>query len=144
MLTKKSRNSASKFTKKTQKRVNSWVDNLFKDNCISNWKGEVIRGPGIWCGLWIVLIILGTVANIFYSWKLTDYNLSKGNIVVQNIIDILISMVQVYFIMRMCYICRGPTALFFVIVFNIVFSALRLKLFSSYSKAIQESMKNRK
>jgi hypothetical protein len=128
--------TASEFSQKTKKGVESWVNHLFQDACQKNWKGQVVRGPGLWCGMWVALVVLGTVANIVLSWRITD-EVSRTQIVVQNVIDIVLSMVVIYFIIRMCQICRGWSALFVVIVFNIVFAALRLKFFSSYSLAMQ-------
>ena len=134
--------TASEFSQKTKKTVHSWVDKLFQDACQKNWKGQVVRGPGVWCGLWVLLIVMGTIGNIVVSWRLVDYDVSKTQIVLQNLIDIVVSMVVVYFVMRMCYICRGWTAFAVVIVFNMVFAALRLKFFSSYSLALQEFAKD--
>ena len=128
--------TASEFSQKTKKGVESWVNHLFQDSCQKNWKGQIVRGPGVWCGMWVALIALGTVMNIILSWRLTD-EVSRTQIVIQNIIDIVISMVVIYFIIRMCQICRGWSALFVVCVFNIVFAVLRMKFFSSYSLAQQ-------
>ena len=141
-MSSKMSKSVTEFSKNTKKNVYSWVDKIFQDACQKNWKGQIVRGPGIWCGLWIFLIVMGTIGNIVISWRLVDYDVSKTQILIQNLIDIIISMVVIYFVIRMCYICRGWTALAVVIIFNMVFAALRLKFFSSYSMALQDLAKD--
>lgn len=131
-----------KTSVKMQKKVDSWVDELFDDECFKNSSGKVVRGPGIICSIWIILIIIGAITNILATWNLSKYNVSNGEILIQNFIDIILSMFQIYFTIRMCYICRPITGFFVLLVFNIIISAIRLKLFTSYRKGIMKMVKN--
>ena len=138
--------SKSKSNNKTIFTQDSWIKELsdyFSDDCLFDANGKRVRGPGILCSLWISLIILGTILNIIMSWKLLyKHNINNLSIVIQNVIEVLISFIMIVFIYNMCYKCRGLLAFFLVMLFSIGFNIIRWFLFSSYNLAIMESTNN--
>ena len=71
------------------------LDKIFDDKCLFSKSGTQQRGPGFLCGLYIILIIVGLVFNIVMTEKnMTKYGLSRGQVVLQNIIDVANGVVK--------------------------------------------------
>ena len=112
------------------------LDKFFDDKCLYAKSGSVQRGPGFLCGFYIFLIFTSLIYNIVMSQEyLTKYGLTRGEIVLQNIIDVFIALFSIVFIYHMCYICRGFLGFVLLIIFNISIQFIRRILFKSYNTA---------
>ena len=112
------------------------LDKFFDDKCLYAKSGSVQRGPGFLCGFYIFLIFISLIYNIVISQEyLTKYGLTRGQIILQNIIDIFIALFSIVFIYHMCYICRGFLGFVLLIIFNISVQFIRGILFKSYNTA---------
>ena len=112
------------------------LDKIFDDKCLYAKSGSVQRGPGFICGLYILLIVTGLIYNIVISQEyLTKYGLTRQQVVLQNIIDVCITLFSVVFIYHMCYICRGFLGFVLLIIFNISIQFIRRILFKTYNQA---------
>ena len=113
------------------------LDKIFDDKCLFSKSGTQQRGPGFLCGLYIILIIVGLVFNIVLTDNnMTKYCLSRGQVVLQNIIDVAVALFSIVFIYHMCYICRGFLGFVILIVINMCISMIRMMLFKDYTEAI--------
>jgi len=66
---------------------------------------------------------------------LTKYGLSRGQILVQNGIDLLLAIFSIVFIYHMCYICRGFVGFLILLLINMSIGLIRLAVFKNYAKA---------
>ena len=124
-------------TKINKNWIKDLINSTFDDKCAYNASGSRIRGPGILCGAWIILLVVGTVLNIVLSWKLVDgINLSWSNIIIQNIIDIILTSIVITIAYNMCNICRGFIGFLVVWLLLTMISSLRWYFFSSYRTAL--------
>ena len=64
------------------------------------------------------------------------YKYYRGQVVLQNIIDVAIALFSIVFIYHMCYICRGFLGFVILIVINMCISMIRMMLFKDYTEAI--------
>ena len=116
--------------------ITKMLDQIFDDKCLYAKSGSVQRGPGVICGFYILLIITSLIYNIVITQKyLTKYGLSRGQILVQNGIDILLAIFSIVFIYHMCYICRGFVGFLVLLLINMSIGLIRAAVFSSYTKA---------
>tara|TARA_B110001469_G_C9546997_1_gene271483 strand:- start:193 stop:642 length:450 start_codon:yes stop_codon:yes gene_type:complete len=139
--TSKSKNKSNRNSSTATTINKNWIKDLinstFDDNCAYDASGSRIRGPGLLCGTWIVLLVLGTLLNIVWSWKLVDgINLTWSDIIIQNIIDIVITTFVVTLAYNMCNICRGFVGFLVVWVILTIISSVRWFFFSSYRSAL--------
>ena len=112
------------------------LDTFFDDKCLYAKSGSVQRGPGFLCGFYIFLIITSLIYNIVMSQEyLTKYGLTRGQVVLQNMIDISVSLLSITFIYHMCYICRGFLGFVLLIILNISIQFIRRIIFKSYNTA---------
>ena len=113
------------------------LDKIFDDKCLFSKGGTQQRGPGFICGLYIILIIVSLVFNIVMTEKnMTKYGLDRGQVVLQNIIDVAVALFSIVSIYHMCYICRGFLGFVILIIINMCISMIRMMLFNDYTKAI--------
>jgi len=116
--------------------ITKMLDQIFDDKCLYAKSGSVQRGPGLICGLYILLIITSLIFNIVTTQKnLTQYGLSRGQILIQNGIDLLIAIFSIVFIYHMCYICRGFVGFLVLLLIHGSIGLIRAAVFSSYTKA---------
>ena len=116
--------------------ITKMLDQIFDDKCLYAKSGSVQRGPGLICGLYILLIITSLIFNIVTTQKnLTQYGLSRGQILIQNGIDLLIAIFSIVFIYHMCYICRGFVGFLVLLLINMSIGLIRLAVFKNYAKA---------
>ena len=116
--------------------ITKMLDKFFDDKCLFSKSGSAERGPGFLCGLYIVLIFTSLLYNIVMSQEyLTKYGLSRSQVIVQNIIDVCISIFSIIFIYHMCYICRGFLGFVLFLILNISIGLIRSSIFKSYSAA---------
>tara|TARA_B110000977_G_scaffold173521_1_gene226729 strand:- start:201 stop:575 length:375 start_codon:yes stop_codon:yes gene_type:complete len=112
------------------------LDKVFDDKCLYAKSGSVQRGPGIICGLYILLIVTGLIYNIVISQQyLTKYGLTREQVLLQNGIDILLTIFSIVFIYHMCYICRGFVGFLVLLLINMSLGLIRAAIFSNYTKA---------
>jgi len=112
------------------------LDKFFDDKCLYAKSGSVQRGPGIICGLYILLIVTGLIYNIVISQQyLTKYGLTREQVLLQNGIDILLTIFSIVFIYHMCYICRGFVGFLVLLLINMSLGLIRAAIFSNYTKA---------
>ena len=112
------------------------LDKFFDDKCLYAKSGSVQRGPGFLCGFYIFLIFTSLIFNIVMSQEyLTKYGLTRSQIILQNMIDIVISLLSIAFIYHMCYICRGFLGFVLLIILNISIQFIRRIIFKSYNTA---------
>lgn len=123
-------------TKFRSNAITNMLDKVFDDKCLYAKSGSVQRGPGIICGLYILLIITGLIYNIVISQQyLTKYGLTREQVFLQNGIDILLAIFSIVFIYHMCYICRGFVGFLVLLLINMSFGLIRAAIFSNYTKA---------
>ena len=116
--------------------ITKMLDKIFDDKCLYAKSGSVQRGPGVICGLYILLIITGLIYNIVTTQEyLTKYGLTRGQILIQNGIDLLLAIFSIVFIYHMCYICRGFVGFLVLLLINMSFGLIRLAIFKNYAKA---------
>ena len=116
--------------------ITNMLDKFFDDKCLYAKSGSVQRGPGIICGLYILLIVTGLIYNIVISQQyLTKYGLTREQVLLQNGIDILLSIFSIVFIYHMCYICRGFVGFLVLLLINMSLGLIRAAIFSNYTKA---------
>ena len=116
--------------------ITNMLDKFFDDKCLYAKSGSVQRGPGLICGLYILLIITGLIYNIVISQQyLTKYGLTREQVLLQNGIDILLAIFSIVFIYHMCYICRGFVGFLVLLLINISLGLIRAAIFSNYTKA---------
>ena len=116
--------------------ITNMLDKVFDDKCLYAKSGSVQRGPGIICGLYILLIITGLIYNIVISQQyLTKYGLTRQQVLLQNGIDILLAIFSIVFIYHMCYICRGFVGFLVLLLINMSLGLIRAAIFSNYTKA---------
>lgn len=116
--------------------ITKMLDQIFDDKCLYAKSGSVQRGPGVICGLYILLIITSLIYNIVTTQEyLTKYGLSRGQILVQNGIDLLLAIFSIVFIYHMCYICRGFVGFLVLLLINMSIGLIRLAVFKDYAKA---------
>jgi hypothetical protein len=124
---------STKFRSNT---ITNMLDKVFDDKCLYAKSGSVQRGPGIICGLYILLIVTGLIYNIVISQQyLTKYGLTREQVFLQNGIDILLSIFSIVFIYHMCYICRGFVGFLVLLLINMSLGLIRAAIFSNYTKA---------
>ncbi len=116
--------------------IANMLDKFFDDKCLYAKSGSVQRGPGLICGLYILLIITGLIYNIVISQQyLTKYGLTREQVLLQNGIDILLAIFSIVFIYHMCYICRGFVGFLVLLLINMSLGLIRAAIFSNYTKA---------
>lgn len=116
--------------------ITKMLDKIFDDKCLYAKSGSVQRGPGVICGLYILLIITGLIYNIVTTQEyLTKYGLTRGQILIQNGIDLLLAIFSIVFIYHMCYICRGFVGFLVLLLINMSIGLIRLAIFKNYAKA---------
>ena len=116
--------------------ITNMLDKFFDDKCLYAKSGSVQRGPGLICGLYILLIITGLIYNIVISQQyLTKYGLTRQQVLLQNGIDILLAIFSIVFIYHMCYICRGFVGFLVLLLINMSLGLIRAAIFSNYTKA---------
>jgi len=124
---------STKFRSNT---ITNMLDKVFDDKCLYAKSGSVQRGPGIICGLYILLIVTGLIYNIVISQQyLTKYGLTREQVLLQNGIDILLTIFSIVFIYHMCYICRGFVGFLVLLLINMSLGLIRAAIFSNYTKA---------
>jgi hypothetical protein len=107
------------------------LDKIFDDKCLYAKSGSVQRGPGIMCGFYIFFIIISLIYSLIITQKLTKFGFTREHILVQNAIDIVISIFSVIFIYHMCYICRGFVGFIILFIINICILMLRVHIFKN-------------
>jgi len=123
-------------TKFRSNQLTKMLDKFFDDKCLYAKSGSVHRGPGFLCGFYIVIIFIGLISNIVMSQKyLTKYGISRNQVILQNIIDIIICLLSIIFIYHMCYICRGFLGFVLLIIINIIINLIRFSIFTNYHTA---------
>ena len=116
--------------------ISKILNNIFDDKCLYSKSGSPERGPGLICGFYILLIISSFIYNIVTTQKyLTQYGISRGQIFIQNFIDILLLLFNIVFIYHMCYICRGFVGFLVLLLIHGSIGLIRAAVFSSYTKA---------
>jgi len=140
-MVKTSKSKTNRNSSMATKMKSNWIGDLingtFDDKCAYDSSGSRIRGPGLLCGGWILLLITGTILNIIWSWSLVDgVNLTWTSIIIQNIIDVMVTSLVVALAYNMCFICRGFVGFLVIWLLLTVISAIRWYLFSSYRTAI--------
>jgi hypothetical protein len=116
--------------------ITEMLDKIFDDKCLYAKSGSVQRGPGIICGFYILLIVTGLIYNLVMTQEyLNKYGLSRGQILVQNGIDLLLAIFNIVFIYHMCYICRGFVGFLVLLLINGSIGLIRLSVFQNYAKA---------
>ncbi|MDA7663835.1 hypothetical protein N8569_00875, partial [bacterium] len=97
----------------------------------SIWTGSGGNGKSI-----LIDIITNLIYNIVITQEyLTKYGLSRGQILIQNGIDLLLAIFNIVFIYHMCYICRGFVGFLVLLLINGSIGLIRAAVFSNYAKA---------
>ena len=117
------------------------LDKIFDDKCLYAKSGSVQRGPGIMCGFYIFFIIISLIYSLIITQKLTKFGLTRKDILIQNAIDIVISIFSVIFIYHMCYICRGFVGFIILFIINMCALMLRAHIFTD-PKIMKELIKH--
>ena len=116
------------------------LDKFFDDKCLYAKSGSVQRGPGFLCGFYIFLIFTSLIYNIVMSQEyLTKYGLTRSQIILQNMIDVFISLLSIAFIYHMCHICRGFLGFVLLIIINIIINLIRFSIFTNYHTAAMKA-----
>ena len=98
---------------------------VFDTKCLYDASGKMINGPGIICGFYIIIMIIGLIINTYYSKKIKDKKTRIKNI----ISDVIHTTLSVLFMYHMCYICRGFVGFIILILIHIGYAAIRYGLF---------------
>ena len=100
------------------------LNSVFDTKCLYKGSGEMKRGPGFICGLYIILIISGLIYNI----AVPQENIDKKKRIKHIIIDVLHTLFSVLFMYHMCYICRGFVGFLILLLINIIYAVIRYGL----------------
>jgi len=127
---------------KSSKSIISW----FKDGCDFNSKGKAVRGPGFFCWTYLVIMMIGIIIStslMLYS-AYTEIRQDDFNIkfIIYSIINILWAIAVMYFMYRMCYICRPWTGFGILIIAGIVYTMVQKILFKDLYDQLLNSDNN--
>ena len=126
----------------SSKSIVSW----FKDGCNFNSKGKAVRGPGFFCWTYLILMIIGIITSTFRMLHsaYTEIKQDKFNIsfIIFSIVNILWSIVVMYFMYSMCYICRPWTGFGILIIAGIVYTMVQKILFKDLYDQLLNSDNN--
>ena len=116
--------------------IAKFLDSIFNDKCSYSKSGSVQRGPGFICGLYIFILVFGSIAGIIMSQSYTKFGISRQSIIIQNVIDVIILLFSIYFMYHMCYICRGFVGFLFLMLIIMLVNLIRYYFFSNYNKTV--------
>ena len=103
----------------------------FKDRCSIGVNGSPLRGPGLICSIYLILVVIGIVSgtafNIYKLYK--DETSSRLQLLLYSILTLGWSLIVLKFMYSACYICNGIRGFLLVLVFGMVFNSVMLLFF---------------
>ena len=115
--------------------ITKMLDKFFNDKCLYTKSRSVQRGPGFLCQFYIFLILLSLIYNIIKSQEYVDDKnvlFTRRQVILQNVIDIFLSLFSIIFIYYMCYICRGFVGFVLLMIIMSLLSLIRYTIFKNY------------
>jgi len=105
--------------------------NLFEkmnidDNCWTTVEGVKVPAPGIFCWIYIFLIIFVNIVSLFGIKHYKQLGLNNTQIAVRYFFQFLFMFLSVTFMYSMCKRCRGLEGLLILILLSFVASLLAL------------------
>ena len=91
------------------------LNKVFKTKCLYKASGEMKRGPGVICWLYIIIIL----AMSFYEFAVPRPGLTKKQIRKHRIINFIVTLLSIIFMYHMCYICRGFIGFLILLLINV-------------------------
>ena len=114
--------------------ITKMLDKFFNDKCLYTKSRSVQRGPGFLCQFYIFLILLSLIYNIIKSQEVyvIEYGFTRRQVILQNVIDIFLSLFSIIFIYYMCYICRGFVGFVLLMIIMGLLGLIRYTIFKNY------------
>ena len=118
--------------------------NLFNDRCATNKNNIALRGPGIFCGIYLVLVVIGLISSTLLNlYSLYKYKtIPKIQLLIYTIIILLWNIFVISFMYSACYQCSGLIGFIIVIFMSLVAHFIVMKLFKSVIIGQYTSMVN--
>ena len=103
----------------------------FKDRCSMGVNGSPLRGPGIICSIYLILVVIGIISStgisIYQLFK--NKNTSKLKLMLFTALSLGWSIIALYFMYTACYICNGIRGFALLFVLGIVVNLIMLLFF---------------
>ena len=103
----------------------------FKDRCSMGVNGSPLRGPGIICSIYLILVVIGIISStgisIYQLFK--NKNTSKLKLMLFTALSLGWSIIALYFMYTACYICNGIRGFALLFVIGIVVNLIMLLFF---------------
>ena len=107
----------------------------FKDRCSMGVNGSPLRGPGIICTIYLVLVVIGIISSIgitLYQLFMNE-NMSKDTsklkIILFTTLSLGWSIIALHFMYTACYICNGIRGFVTLFVIGIIINFIMLTFF---------------
>lgn len=125
-----------KTVKKTK--LDKKIKGFLKDKCLFDSKGKKVKGPGIICIIFIIILILSLLSTLCSSYiQIKTYSLfdiGPSYLVYGKLISDIILYILIIFIMyQMCKICRGGLGLIIIILLSCIFTFVQAFIFQKYN-----------
>ena len=107
--------------------------NLFNDRCATNKNNVALRGPGLFCAIYLVLVAIGIISSTSMNlYSIFNYKtIPKLQLIIYTIIILLWNIFIMAFMYSACYQCSGLIGFIIVIFMGIVAHFIMMKLFKS-------------
>ncbi len=103
----------------------------FKDRCSMGVNGSPLRGPGIICSIYLILVVIGIISStgisIYQLFK--DENTSNTKLILYTALSLGWSIIALYFMYTACYICNGIRGFILLFVLGIIVNLIMLLFF---------------
>ena len=99
---------------------------VFDNNCLYDYTGELIRGPGIICIILISIVITITIVDI--TMISNSYIENKEYRI---LFDIFVGLYNVIFMFYICYNCNGLSGSIILSIINYIFYKIHLEIFGT-------------
>ena len=119
--------------------------NLFEkmdlqDNC---WEVDGVKtvGPGVFCWIFIFLIVLQFITSLFLIPQYREWGLNNEQIAFRYAMSLLFAFLSSTFMFSMCKRCRGLEGLLLLILLNFIYSLITIAPFFAKVQQDIQSLK---
>ena len=103
----------------------------FKDRCSMGVNGSPLRGPGIICSIYLILVVIGIISStgisIYQLFK--NKNTSKLKLMLFTALSLGWSIIALHFMYTACYICNGIRGFILLFVLGMIVNFIMLLFF---------------
>lgn len=131
---------STEYIKDTVKKtkLDKKIKGFFKDKCLFNSKGKKVKGPGITCKIFIIILALSLLCTLCSAYiqiktysliEVTPSYLAYGEILA----DIIYSIFIILFMYQMCKICQGGLGIIILCLLNCIYICIKNIIFKDYN-----------